>query len=705
MNKHLTGSLMILTIMIFGLFLFEARGENSSKNAAKKLDQRRAESLLARTGLSKNPDRMMHAFLLKKINEKKELWIQEYEKVKTPEQITLRQERQREYFRKQLGTLWSKTPLQPQIAGSFQTDGCKIEKVVFQSIPGFYVTANFYLPNSEKYKAPYPAVLSLMGHNVEGKAAGRGILFCLSAARQGLAVLAIDPIDQGERFQYLNKKGKPVLTTCPAHNVIGSGSILLGRNTATFEIVDMIRSLDYLDSRSEVIHGAYGAAGASGGGTQTSYIMAIDDRIKAAAPACYICGLFGKLLYNMGPQDAEQNIFGQLEFGIDHADYAMMRAPSPVLLATATRDMFNIEDAWTTFRYAKRLYSRMSFAENIDLIETDFIHQYSLELREATVRWLLRHLAKRDENVFESLPEKIPTEKDLLCLDTPGIMSLPNARTTYDLNRDLNGQLAKKRKDLWQKITPEQASDLIAQTAGIRAYQNLEPAHRADNTESETDFVLETEKGIYLPVRSNITKAIIGNSLKVTDKKNNKNENVKIAKAPSKNNSVDRLVIFISDQGRFSLKANEMFKNDHQRLAALDLCGWGETQAFNDQYYQYRWFGTDGSDYYLAYLLGRSYIGMRTESLLAAVKYLKKRYGANLKIDLIAEGYADAVALHAAIRVPNLFNSVALYNRPRNTWSELIQQSPVPIRLTDCIHGVLNYYDLDDLRDFVFNKK
>ena len=97
--------------------------------------------------------------------------------------------------------------------------------------------------------------------------------------------------------------------------------MLVGRSTASYRIWDGIRSLDYLATRPEIDAKKLGCTGCSGGGTLTSYLMALDDRIVAAAPSCYITSL-ERLFATIGPQDAEQNITGQVAFGMDHADYS-----------------------------------------------------------------------------------------------------------------------------------------------------------------------------------------------------------------------------------------------------------------------------------------------------------------------------------------------------------------------------------------------
>src|SRR3989442_272327 len=132
--------------------------------------------------------------------------------------------------------------------------------------------------------------------------------------------------------------GFPAKTPLNAR-VVGVGALLVGGNTATFRIWDGIRSLDYLASRPEIDAKRLGCTGCSGGGTLTSYLMALDERIVAAAPSCYITSL-ERLFATIGPQDAEQNITGQVAFGMEHADYLLLHAPRPALLLTGTRDFF-----------------------------------------------------------------------------------------------------------------------------------------------------------------------------------------------------------------------------------------------------------------------------------------------------------------------------------------------------------------------------
>ena len=108
----------------------------------------------------------------------------------------------------------------------------------------------------------------------------------------------------------------------------------------------------------------------------TSYLMALDDRIAVAAPSCFITSL-ERLFATIGPQDAEQNITGQVAAGLEHADFITMRAPKPTLLTVGTRDFFDIQGSWDSFREVKLIYGRLGFGERVDLFESDEPHGFT----------------------------------------------------------------------------------------------------------------------------------------------------------------------------------------------------------------------------------------------------------------------------------------------------------------------------------------
>ena len=622
------------------------------------------------------PTEMMSQYLRGLARAQFEAWQEQYEQRKTAEQIAEYQKRLRRKFIEAIGGLPERTPLNPQVTGVVARNGYKVEKVIFESQPKHYVTGALFVPDPGRFEPPYPGVIEPVGHSFTAKA--REIYQSLGAllALNGIVALVFDPIDQGERGQMLSQW--PKLSGTRAHTNLGIGSMLLGRNTARFEIWDGMRAIDYLQSRSEVDPTRIGCAGLSGGGTQTSYLMALDERIKVAAPACYLTN-FERLLATIGPQDAEQNIFGQLAFGMDHADYIMMRAPKPTLICAATGDFFDISGTWTSFRFAKRLYSRMGFAERVDLIEHDGEHNYHKPLREATTRWMMRWLLGRDEPITEP-PIDLLSEEEIQCTPDGQVMSLPGARSTYDLNRDYEKKLAEQRRKLWATEDHARLSDRVRQITGIHALPEL-PQPRVVDLEVLMRDGLHVRKMILTPENG-----------------------VNLPALMFEPGSVSRSVLYIHEAGKHIDAApggpiDNLVKSG-RRVLAVDLRGTGETQTGTGRDLS----GATGSDWkgvFTAYLLGRSYVGMRAEDVLVCARFLKEQYAE--PVALVAIGSVGVPALHAAALEPDLFSSVKLV-RTLTSWSDVIEQGRSVNQQANAVHGALTTYDLPDLAGILGEK-
>src|SRR5687767_3422097 len=163
----------------------------------------------------------------------------------------------------------------------------------------------------------------------------------------------------------------------------------------------------------------------------SSYLMSLDERIAVAAPSCYITSL-ERLFATIGPQDAEQNITGQVAFGMDHGDYAILRAPKPTLFSVGTQDFFDISGSWDTFREVKLVYGRLGFGERVDLFESDEPHGFTRPRREAATRWLRRWLLKIDDAPVE--PDfPIATDAQLQCTKTGQVLSDFHGKSVFDL--------------------------------------------------------------------------------------------------------------------------------------------------------------------------------------------------------------------------------------------------------------------------------
>ena len=614
---------------------------------------------------------MMSHYLSRLAGQNFEDWKSRYEQRKTPEQIAEYQKCLREKFIEAIGGLPERTPLNPQVTGIISRDGYRIEKIIFESQPKHHVSALLFLPDAGKYKPPYPGVLVPCGHSDNGKAYESYQTMGALLALNGMAGLVFDPVDQGERSQMLSQL--PILAGTRAHTMLGVGSILLGRNTARFEIWDGMRAIDYLQSRPEVDPKRIGCTGNSGGGTQTSYLMSLDERIVAAAPSCYITG-FERLLDTIGPQDAEQNIYGQLAFGMDHADYLMMQAPMPILICAATGDFFDITGVWNSFRYAKRLYTRMEFAERIDLLENDAGHNYNRLQRQGVVRWMSRWLLDKDVPIIE--PEvKLLSDEEVQCAPGGQVMNLDGARSTYDLNRDLEKDLAGRRKKLWAAGNQAELLDEVRRIAGIRKLAELpEPkVTRSETVERDgyqvKKIFLTPEDGIYLPALMFVPGTDAGQAA----------------------------VLYIHEQGKAANAAPggpiEAMVKAGKSVLAVDVRGTGETQ----QSKQGQLSGATGSDWkdvFTAYLLGRSYVGMRAEDVLVCARFLQQEQAG--PVELIAAGNVTIPALHAAALEPELFGSVRLTGM-LSSWSNVIESGRSYNQQVNAVQGALATYDLPDL--------
>jgi dienelactone hydrolase len=440
-----------------------------------------------------------------------------------------------------------------------------------------------------------------------------------------------------------------------------------------------MRAIDYLAGREEVDPQRIGCTGNSGGGTLTSYLMALDDRIVCAAPSCYLCG-FRRLTETIGPQDAEQNIHAQIDFGMDHADYVHMRAPKPTLMCTATHDFFDIDGAWSCFRQAKRFYTRLGFAERVDLIETDAKHGFNAELRTGAVRWMRRWLLEIDDAITE--PEfPAASDEQLQCTPRGQVTLLEGARSTYDLNIELEEKLAQRRKELWQQANKTEALAKVREISGIRALADLPECQCTTVASGEygdghklVKLILRPEEGISLPALAFAPKKRSGEAYLYLHA-----DGKQADAAPG--GPIEKLV----DQGHLVL--------------AVDLRGMGETapEGSSKRGIAHH-VGPQWKEFYLAYLLGTSYLAMRTEDILASARFLAG-YEAGDKpngVHLISIGRVGPPALHAAALEPELFASVSLRNC-LESWSSVLRTPMATNQFENVVHGALRTYDLPDL--------
>lgn len=279
------------------------------------------------------------------------------------------------------------------------------------------------------------------------------------------------------------------------------------------------------------------------------------------------------------------------------------------------------------------------------------------------------------------------TEPDFPILKDPEIqvtaegqvMRLAGARSTYDLNRDLETHLAEARQQFWRQTDKSRALEEVRRLAGIRKLDEL-PAITCDKlgTLSRDGYridklVLKPESGIWLAALAFVPDKLNGEATLYLH-----GLGKHVDAVPG--GSIERLVT----QG--------------QLVLAVDLRGLGETQGDGKNYGISNYLGQEWNDATLADMLATSYVAMRAEDTLGCVRFLAKSLG-NVpprKVHLIAVGTVAPSALHAAALEPALFATVTLRGG-LTSWSEVVRSPLVPHPLANIVHGALRVYDLPDL--------
>jgi cephalosporin-C deacetylase-like acetyl esterase len=294
-------------------------------------------------------------------------------------------------------------PLNAKITRTTEQKGYVIENVIFESLPQLFVTANVYRPEET---GRHPAVLMPMGHWEQGKMAGQWI--ATNLALKGFVVMAFDPIGQGERQQaYDPRISKSIIGgSTEQHFMAGAQSILMGQSFARYRIWDGMRALDYLTSRSDVDPERIGCTGCSGGGTLTTYISALDPRVKVAAPACYMNSF--RTLFAGPVGDSEQSFPNFLSSGLDQTDYVELFAPKPWLIASTQEDFFTPAGAKQVYEEARGWYRIFDAEDRIQWVVGPGGHGTPREVREAIYGWMIRWLKNADGNSKDIEVELVP---------------------------------------------------------------------------------------------------------------------------------------------------------------------------------------------------------------------------------------------------------------------------------------------------------
>lgn len=380
-------------------------------------------------------------------------------------------------LRNVVGPFPEKTALKARINKIIHKKEYKVEHVVYQSRPGFYVSSSLFIPNAAGKDNAFPAIIYCSGHSNNGYRSVAYMRAILNLVKKGFIVFAFDPVGQGERLEYYNPETGKSLYKWPAweHSYVGAQVFLTGGSLANYMIWDGIRAVDYLLSRKEVDAARIGITGRSGGGTQSAFIAALDERIKAVAPENYITS-FTRLFQSIGPQDAEQDFFNGIKKGLDMADLLLVRAPKPALMITTTQDMFSIQGSRETAAEVAVLYETYDKSENFSMVTDDAAHASTKKNREAMYAFFQKHLDNPGIATDEEV--ELLTDEELKVSSTGQLATAVQQKTVFDLNAQLAEELTGRLQTL--RKSPAYFSALLDDAKRLSGYQEpISPAQPA----------------------------------------------------------------------------------------------------------------------------------------------------------------------------------------------------------------------------------
>lgn len=575
----------------------------------------------------------------------------------------------RERFNALFGARHERTPLNARCTGTVRSDGFRVEKIVFQSLPGRYVTAHLYIP--DEAKKPMAACVEMCGHGLNGK--GNGSHTALAMVRTGIAVLVVDPIAQGERLQLTDRDGKPVtrgVTT--EHTLLNTAYNLIGTSLAAEICFDNSRAIDYLCSRPDIDASRIGAYGFSGGGTETAYLMAYDRRVAAAA-----VGLFFSRRTRthelQGPSDGCQQMPGEGGAGIEIADMAIAAAPTPLLVLDGRYDFVDHWGALTATAETRRVYEAMGYSGRVSEYYAEDGHATPPDVVNELTAWFRKWLRVPPTATVR------PTDGwhgDTMLCTAKGQVNLeyPDARSTMQECLAVMDSLAPQRREFMRQDTLTQRQTLLA-LLGLTALPDSVEAvatGRSHLREAE-EYRFQLNSPGQMPVAV-------------------------VARVPSTATPQSAVELHLTERGK-AWYLDDLGRRDDVSdgaiIIAADFRGIGELE---DPYiYNYtKYWNRDWRSSALAHHLGKPLIGQRCCDLATLLRFVATwPQTKGRAINIVADGVYGPVVEHGAAL--GLTFSKAVLTRCPKTWRDYIANPLQRDMYANIVIGALRYYDLPDL--------
>lgn len=627
---------------------------------------------------------LFHNYLLEELDSTTSIRKQKVENALiSKEKMQKRQKELRTRYLELLGDFPAKTPLHPVITGTINSnDGYTIEKLHFQSIPNHHVTANFYIPTEGD--GPYPTVLILSGHYPIAKTYVDYQSLCISLAKNGMAVLIVDPICQGERYQVTDSRGNLSMlgqSGTGAHSRLDVGSVLTGTSMVAYELWDNHRAVDYLYSRTDVVDTTrIGCTGHSGGGAQATYLLAFDERIKAGTVANFITNE-SSMFKESGPQTGSQNLSYEGANGIDQPDYVTLFAPKPLLMIGTTTDaIFKINAARQTLDEAKKVYHLWDADERVGLFITTDVHDYTLPKRIATVEWYKKWFFNEEDPVTEVNQTTLP-QPDLTVTSTGQVYTeFEDEKNITDLNVEKAEFLESSRKEFWGTTTHTQKLDHIR---SLLKYESLEAMPENVVTAKLTRENYSIEKS-----RINYQNHVPVTALTfVPDASQEKLPAVLYVDGRGKGTDADQGGII-----------EELYLQSHNPhiVMSIDVRGFGET-ADNPSKNESKHNNLEHRNGVISLYLGKTLVGQRVQDIDKAMQILCNRPDVDTaQITIIGVDRASVAVIHAAA-LDKRFKNVIIRRASETPWMDAVTNPNIKDQMTHEVPSVLKYYTLPDL--------
>lgn len=336
----------------------------------------------------------------------------------------------------------AKTPLNPQVFGKVEHKDYTIEKVLLETMPGYYLGGNLYRPKGKQ--GPFPGIASPHGHwnygrlenTVLGSMPARGI----NLARQGYVVFMYDMVGYNDTIQTPHAFGGP------REQLWSFGPLGL-------QLWNSIRVLDFLQSLPDVDPNKLGATGASGGGTQTFLLTAIDNRVKVSAPVNMISAIM------QGGSPCE-NAPG-LRFDTNNMELGALAAPRPLLMVSATGDWTKntLVEEYPSLRQIYRLYGAQ---DQLEAVQFDFPHNYNKESREAVYKFFAKQILKAPD--WESYKERNFSAEPLQNMLALHNRTLPAGALKYE---EIVEQWIERAREQNGQATAEEKKERLTLAMGV----------------------------------------------------------------------------------------------------------------------------------------------------------------------------------------------------------------------------------------------